>query len=118
MSFQPVVAALMALASKSLLVSDYHAHVQKVVDTRPDETDKIYDISHLNVDYVIHYEQAILLGTTAEYEEHSKIYHFDKMLEAVDKNCNEIELATCVREMVCKKTFAHNFNLRLMNCNL
>ncbi|MBY0517206.1 MAG: hypothetical protein K2P81_09870 [Bacteriovoracaceae bacterium] len=107
------IAALITLAS-----GDYSQHVNQVIEQRPLDEDKIRHVELLNTDYVIHYEQAVILGTTAAYEEQTKIWHFDQMLKAVDKNCSpEIDLAGCVHELVCSKAFPHNFDLRIMICD-
>ncbi len=111
------LAKFIALASQALVGADYDAHIQSVIEARPTEAEKIRTVALLNTDYVIHYEQAVILGTTADYEEHTKIWHFDHMLHAVDTQCApEIDMATCVRDLVCEKKFPHNFNLRIMIC--
>lgn len=113
----PGLAAFLTLAAKSLTVADYEAHIQEVMAQRSADADKVAHVALLNTDYVLHYEQAVILGTTAEYEEQTKIWHFDRMLEAVDNQCAEIEMVECVRDLVCNKKFPHNFNTRIMGCN-
>ena len=112
------LAKFIALASQALVGADYEAHIQATLEARPLETEKIRNVALLNTDYVIHYEKAVILGTTAEYEEQTKIWHFDQMLKAVDTQCApEIDMATCVRELVCEKKFPHNFSLEIMICD-
>ena len=118
MTFTPVTAALMALAAKSLVTPDYRAHVQSVLEQKPDQSDLIQRVEALAWDYVIHYEQAVILGTTADYEEQTKIHHFNAILNGAEKNCSEINLAYCVRKMICKGEIIHNLKLSIMNCNL
>lgn len=118
MTFTPVTAALMALATKSLLAPDYNAHVQNVLEKKPEQADLIHNVDLLTVDYVIHYEQAVLLGTTADYEEQTKIHHFEAILAGAEKNCKDINLAYCVRKMICNKEIIHNLKLSIMNCDI
>jgi hypothetical protein len=118
MTFTPVTAALLALATKSLLAPDYRAHVQTVLDKNPDQADLIHKVDMLAWDYVIHYEQAVILGTTPDYEEQTKIHHFNAILSGAEKNCEGIDLAYCVRKMICKKEIIHNLKLSIMNCDI
>jgi hypothetical protein len=118
MTFTPVTAALLALATKSLLAPDYNDHVRQVLDKNPAKADLIHHVDLLAVDYVIHYEQAVILGTTADYEEQTKIHHFNAILAGAEKSCENIDLAHCVRKMICKKEIIHNLKLSIMNCDI
>ena len=111
---QPAIANFLAVTATAV-AGDYASHVNAVKEARPYETEKISRVALLNEDMVRHYEQAVVLGTTADYEENTKIRHFYNMLDAVDKNCTEdIDLVSCVLEMVCDNAFPHNFNKRLI----
>lgn len=118
MTFTPVTAALIALATKSLVAPDYRDHVQKVLEENPEKADLIHKVDMIAFDYVIHYEQAVLLGTTPDYEEQTKIHHFNSILAGAEKSCSEINLAYCVRKMICNKEIVHNLKLSIMNCDI
>lgn len=108
--------ALMALSSNVFAGASFEDHVKAVKDSRPYDAKKISNVGLLTVDMVIHYEQAVILGTTAAYEERSKIQHFDSFLNAADNMCGEIDLAGCIYDLVCEDKITHNLNTSIMPC--
>lgn len=108
--------AFLALSSNAFAGS-YADHVANVKAQRPYDTDKIKKVDLLATDMVIHYENAVVVGTTADYEERAKIYHFDSFLDASDKICGDIDLAGCIYDLVCEDKIDHNLNTTMMPCN-
>ena len=108
--------AFLALGSNAF-AGLYDGHVKAVKDQRPYDQKKINHVALLTTDMVIHYEQAVVLGTTVDYEERTKIRHFDSFLEAADNVCGEIDLAGCIYELVCEDKINHNLNTSVMPCN-
>ena len=107
--------ALLAL-STNVLVGDYDNHVANVKKQRPYETDKVEKVKVLASDMVLHYDKVVILGTTEEYAEVSKIWHFDAFLDAADKFCDDIHLVDCINELVCEQKIFHNLDTRRMEC--
>lgn len=103
--------------SSSAFAGNYADHVKAIKEARPYDLKKISNVDVLTVDMVIHYEQAVVLGTTAAYEERSKIQHFNSFLNAADNMCGEIDLAGCIYELVCENKIEHNLKRSMMPCN-
>lgn len=108
--------AALAISSSAFAV-DYAAHVKAVKESRPYDQKKISNVDNLTVDMVTHFEQAVIVGTTADYEERTKVRHFDSFLNASDNMCGEIDLAGCIYELVCEDKIIHNLNKSIMPCN-
>lgn len=108
--------ALLALSSNAFAGGAFEDHLKAVKDARPYDAKKISNVGLLTVDMVIHYEQAVVLGTTVAYEERSKIQHFDSFLNAADTMCGEIDLAGCIYDLVCEDKIEHNLNTTMMPC--
>lgn len=108
----------MALATLSLnaLAADFADHVKKVKDARPMDRDKIDHMALLTTDLVIHYEQAVILGTSRDYEENTKIRHFDEFLKASDQMCEEINLTSCIYDLICEDVVNHNLKRSILPC--
>lgn len=113
----PALATFLTLAAKSMTGADFDAHVQSVVANRTADADKIEHVALLATDFVRHYEQAVVLGTTADYEEQTMIWHFNSMLNGVDTQCEDIDLFSCVHELICEGKIAHNLKTDMMGCN-
>lgn len=113
----PALATFLTLAAKSMTGADFDAHVQNVLANRAADTDKIEHVALLAADFVRHYEQAVVLGTTADYEEQTMIWHFNSMLKGVDTQCADIDLFSCVHELICEGKIVHNLNTGMMGCN-
>ncbi len=107
--------ALLALSSNAF-AGMYDDHVKAVKNQRPYDHKKINHVALLTTDMVIHYEQAVVLGTTVDYEERTKIDHFDTFLNAADNMCGEIDLAGCIYDLVCEDKIIHNLNKTIMPC--
>jgi hypothetical protein len=108
--------ALLALSSNVFAGASFEDYIKAVKASRPYDTKKISNVGLLTVDMVIHYEQAVVLGTTADYEERAKIQHFDSFLNAADNMCGEIDLAGCIYDLVCEDKIIHNLNKTIMPC--
>lgn len=106
----------LAVISTNAFAGLYSDHVSSVKEQRPYEKKKIENLAHLTEDMVIHYEKAVLVGTTAVYEENTKIRHFDLFLDASDRMCNDIDLAGCIYDLVCNDQVIHNLNKEMMPC--
>ena len=107
--------ALMALLGSQF--GAFENYVQAVKKENPEDEKRINQIALLTQDMVIHYEQAVVLGTTQDYEENTKIWHFNSFLKAADEKCEDIDLATCIYELVCSDSIPHNLATRQMPCN-
>lgn len=94
----------------------YEDHVKAVKAQRPYEKKKIEQLDDLTTDMVRHYDRAVVLGTTPEYEATSKIEHFNSFLRASDTVCGEINLAQCIYDLVCSDEIPHNLDTRMMPC--
>lgn len=108
---------LLAAVATNAFASSYADHVNEVKAQRPYEKKKIENIDLLTTDMVIHYEQAVLLGTTPDYKEQTKISHFNSFLYAADNMCEDINLASCIYELVCEDKIPHNLKTSIMPCN-
>lgn len=109
------IVAGLALSS-SAFAGNFDDHVKAIKEARPYDLKKINNVGLLTVDMVIHYEQAVVLGTTESYEELTKINHFDSFLNAADNMCGEIDLAGCIYDLVCEDKITHNLNKTIMPC--
>lgn len=107
----------LAYSAQTLIVMDYGAHVAAIKAKRPNELKRINKVDLITRDYVLHYEKAILLGTTEEYAETSQIWHFDQILEGSDKYCTEIDLAGCVKDLICENRIPHNLDKKRLGCD-
>ena len=112
----PAFVTFLTLAAKSMTGADFDAHVQNVIANRADDSDKIEHVALIATDFVRHYEQAVVLGTTPDYVEQTTIWHFNSMLNAADTKCADIDLFTCVHELICNGKISHNLNTRMMGC--
>lgn len=112
----PGLALFLTMAAKSLTGADFDAHVQGVLLDRPQDEARITQVALLAQDWVLHYEQAVVLGTTADYEEQTKIWHFEQMLKGADEMCSDINLFTCLSDLVCDNQIGHNLNRDMMGC--
>ena len=106
----------LAVISTNALAGQFSDYVNAVKAERPYEKKRIENLAHLTEDMVIHYEKAVVLGTTADYEESTKIRHFASFLDASDKMCNDIDLAGCIYDLVCNDQVIHNLNTEMMPC--
>lgn len=106
----------LAVISTNAFAGQFSDYVKSVKDQRPYEKKKIENLANLTVDMVIHYEKAVVLGTTPDYEENTKIRHFANFLDASDKMCNDIDLAGCIYDLVCNDQVIHNLNKEMMPC--
>lgn len=105
-----------ALTSNAM-AGAYEDHVKTIKNQRPYEKKKIEQLDDLTTDMVKHYDQAVVLGTTSEYEATSKIEHFNSFLRASDTTCADIDLAKCIYELVCNDEISHNLDTRIMPCS-
>lgn len=113
----PIAASFALLSTKALLALNFEGHVQAVLEQRPADADRVQEAALIAQDLVLHYEQAVVLGTTAEYEEHSKIWHFSSILDAADTKCAaDIQLFSCVKDLICQGKIVHNLDTRRMDC--
>lgn len=113
----PGLALFLTMAAKSLTGADFDAHVQGVLAARPADDARITQVALLAQDWVQHYEQAVILGTTPEYEEQTKVWHFDQLLSGADAMCSDdINLFICLSDLVCDNQIGHNLNRDMMGC--
>lgn len=114
----PAFVTFLTLAAKSMTGADFDAHVQSVLANRTADSDKIEHVALLAADFVRHYEQAVVLGTTADYQEQAMIWHFNSMLKGVDTQCSaDIDLFSCVHDLICEGKIVHNLHTGMMGCN-
>ena len=114
----PAFVTFFTLAAKSMTGADFDAHVQSVLANRTADSDKIEHVALLAADFVRHYEQAVVLGTTADYQEQAMIWHFNSMLKGVDTQCSaDIDLFSCVHDLICEGKIVHNLHTGMMGCN-
>jgi hypothetical protein len=109
----------LALAAMSLnaMAANFVDHVQKVKAERPMDGKKIDHVAILTQDLVIHYEQAVILGTSKDYEERTLIGHFEEFLRASDEQCDEINLTGCIYDLICEEEVNHNLKTSIMPCD-
>lgn len=107
----------LAYSAQTLMAIDYGAHVAAVKAKRPYELKRINKVDLITQDYVLHFEEAIILGTTEEYAEESKVWHFDQILEGSDKYCTDIDLAGCVKDLICENRISHNLDKQRLGCD-
>lgn len=107
----------MAAISVNAMAASFTQHVQELKFERPKDADKINHIALLTNDLVIHYEQAILVGTTADYEQTTLINHFNDFMYAADNQCEEINLTGCIYDLICEGEVRHNLKTSYMPCD-
>lgn len=111
---------LFALSTLSLnaFANPYADYVERALANRPDEKLKINKISVLAQDLNLHYDAAIISGTTKEYEFRANISLFQEMLDASDTQCSEdIDLNACLFDLLCKDQIQHSFDVRMFKAN-
>lgn len=110
---------LLALTTLSLnaFAGDFSDHIKIMKDARPHEADKIDHLALLTTDLVIHYEQAVILGTSRDYEENTKIRHFNEFLKASEELCEEINLTSCIYDLICEDEVNHNLKRSILPCD-
>lgn len=111
-----LILPLMA-ASVSSFASTYVEHVNAVKGARPQDEARINHVAVLSEDLVIHYENAVVNGTTADYIELTKIQHFNSFLDASDEKCSEVDLTSCIYDLICMGEVTHNLNTDIFTCN-
>jgi hypothetical protein len=69
-------------------------------------------------DYVVHYEKAIVKGTSsADYLEKAINYHTEEMFKASSENCaDDIQLSNCINDLLCNGKIANNLEVSWMDC--
>lgn len=105
-----------AALTSNVFAGAYEDHIKAIKAQRPYEKKKIDQLDIMTSDLVKHYDLAVVLGTTPEYEATSKIEHFNSFLRASDTVCGEIDLASCIYELVCNDEIPHNLDTRIMPC--
>lgn len=60
-------------------------------------------------DWVIHYEKAVILGTSYEYEDTVKARIFNNILNNENQCKKDINLTTCAKDLICDDKIFTNF---------
>ena len=107
----------LSLMSINALASSFSDYVTSVKESRPEDADQISKVALLTQDIVIHYEKAVLLGTSKEYQEQTKIIHFKEFLKASDMQCEDINLTSCIYDLICEDEVKHNLKTSMMPCD-
>lgn len=96
----------------------FKEYVRKVVTENPNSEKTIRHLASMAGDYVDHYDQAVVIGTSSQsYIQSQKVKLFDEMRAASTGHCSTggdvIDLNECIDDLIRSGDLSHNFDMRL-----